>query len=322
MLLHPPGYICPKTPIRPSLQALAHDPAWNIAPWINEFVDIRGEKYGNAPQLVSARMMWDDDYLYLSAGMQETHLYATQEIHDSDVFLDNAFELFLDPDGDGHHYFEWEVNVLGTTLDLVMDRPYICGGTRDDSWEIPGKVLHVLAEGSVNDASSEGTGWSFAAAFPWRAFGNPSGTGEPPRIGDQWRFNLMKVAWPIEVEAGVYRKKESESTRYWVLAPTGVEDIHRPHFWGYIQFEESADSEFRLDPLWEAKYDLAEACGLTSHARSEPPIPREPLPENVRIRESGDGWTLETHSKNQIPVRLSSDGLVSIGSYRPNQSER
>jgi len=35
-------------------------------------------------------------------------------------------QIFLDPDGDNHLYYEIEINALGTVWDLLMAKPYRC----------------------------------------------------------------------------------------------------------------------------------------------------------------------------------------------------
>jgi len=44
------------------------------------------------------QMLWDDECLYIAAEMEEPHLWATLTEHDSIIFHDNDFEVFLDPD--------------------------------------------------------------------------------------------------------------------------------------------------------------------------------------------------------------------------------
>ena len=59
-------------------------------------------------------MLWDDKYLYIGAEMEEPHVWATLTKHDSVIFHDNDFELFVDPDGDNHNTTEFEMNALNT----------------------------------------------------------------------------------------------------------------------------------------------------------------------------------------------------------------
>ena len=44
--------------------------------------------------------------------MEEPDLWGTLTARDSVIFHDNDFEVFIDPDGDTHAYYELEVNAL------------------------------------------------------------------------------------------------------------------------------------------------------------------------------------------------------------------
>ncbi|MFM9874550.1 MAG: carbohydrate-binding family 9-like protein [Fimbriimonadaceae bacterium] len=298
---HPPTYICPRTQTKPSLTGFASDPAWQAAPWIESWTEIRGTE--TCPTSIKAKLMWDDEYLYLAAQMEEPHLWAFETEHDGDLWYDNVFELFLDPDGDGHNYFEWEINPLGVTLDLRMDKPYICGGTRDDSLEIPGLELALLTDGAVNDPSTQATGWEFAAAIPWSTLTQIGHPGTAPQPGDIHRFNLMKMFWPVEVRDGAYHKVESEPEKYWCLAPTHVFDIHRPWLWAYLQFAQSANETPYSDPDWETKLALCQTLGLTSRTRAQGPTP----PEEIKLQPT---QTLHQNSVQSSTIELSFEGLL------------
>ena len=69
-------------------------------------------------------MLWDDTYLYVGALLEEPHVWATLTQHDSVIFHDNDFEVFIDPDGDNHEYCEIEINALNTEWDLFLNKPY------------------------------------------------------------------------------------------------------------------------------------------------------------------------------------------------------
>ena len=64
-------------------------------------------------------MLWDETNLYIAAELTETHIWSTLTRHDTIVFLDNDFEVFIDPDNDTHHYFEIEINAAGTNSRFV-----------------------------------------------------------------------------------------------------------------------------------------------------------------------------------------------------------
>ena len=65
-------------------------------------------------------MVWDDKYLYFAAEIEEPHVWGTLTQHDSVIFRDNDFEVFIDPNGDTHEYYEFEMNALNTGWDLFL----------------------------------------------------------------------------------------------------------------------------------------------------------------------------------------------------------
>src|SRR6266496_2032910 len=102
------------------------DPAWNAAPWTDDFVDLRGRGRDRpaAPQRTRSKLLWNDEYLYIAAEVSETNIRAAMKDRDSYLFLENAFEVFLDPADDGRDYVEMEFNALNTQTDIFMPRPY------------------------------------------------------------------------------------------------------------------------------------------------------------------------------------------------------
>ena len=63
---------------------------------------------------------WDDRYFYVKPPrtLEEPDVWATLTEHDSVIFRDNDFEVFLNPSGDTLNYFEFEMNALNTGWDL------------------------------------------------------------------------------------------------------------------------------------------------------------------------------------------------------------
>jgi len=77
-------------------------------------------------------MLWDDTYFYVAAQLEEPDVWATLTQRDTVIFYDNDFEVFIDPDGDTHNYYELEVNAFGTLWDLMLLTPYRDGGPAID----------------------------------------------------------------------------------------------------------------------------------------------------------------------------------------------
>src|SRR4051794_10024211 len=114
------------------------DDAWRTAPWTDYFIDIEGCDHTGPRFQTRAKMLWDDEYLYVAADLEEPDVWATLTAHDSVIFRDNDFEVFLNPTGDSLNYFEFELNALNTGWDLFLPKPYRQQGRADNGWEIPG----------------------------------------------------------------------------------------------------------------------------------------------------------------------------------------
>ena len=195
-------------------------------------------------------MLWDDNYFYVGALLEEPHIWGTLTKHDSAIFHDNDFEIFIDPDGDNHEYFEIEINALNTEWDLFLKKPYRDGGPAINEWEVPGLKTGVHIEGTLNKSSDKDTSWSVEFAFPWKVLAEYAHRPAPPHDGDQWRVNHSRVEWLHEIVDGHYRKVPKTPENNWVWSPQGVIDMHRPERWGYVQFSTAAPGRatYRPDP--------------------------------------------------------------------------
>ena len=51
-----------------------------------------------------ARLLWDDEYLYISAVLEEPNIVANLTQRDTIIYHDKDFEVFLDPTDNGQNY--------------------------------------------------------------------------------------------------------------------------------------------------------------------------------------------------------------------------
>jgi hypothetical protein len=255
VLPDPRGYVSYRIASPIVIDGRLDDAAWRNAPWTDLFVDIEGD-LRPAPTLdTRVKMLWDAEYFYVGASLVEPHLWATLTAHDSVIFADNDFEMFIDPNGDNHEYYEFEINGLGTGWDLLLPKPYKDDGKAVNGWDIHGLKSAVFLDGTLNDARDRDRGWSVELAIPWAALGELARRPAPPRDGDQWRVNFSRVQWPIEVVGSAYRKPAGAREHNWVWSPQHVVDMHRPEWWGYVQFSTAApgNARFLPDPALPAR---------------------------------------------------------------------
>lgn len=230
---------------------LAH-PAWAALPWTDEFVDITGANILRPRYRTRAKMGWDERFFYVGADLEEPHVWGTITEKNAVMFEDNDFEIFIDPDGDGLNYYEFEINALGSIWELSLPKPYGEGGVPRLGCNIDGLASAVKVRGTINDPRDVDDGWSVTAAIPWTGLaGYHLDNACPPRPGDVWRLNFSRVQWRHEVVDGQYRRIPPHGTPIaeslnpeeqphpednWVWSPQGAVNMHLPERWGDVEF--------------------------------------------------------------------------------------
>jgi hypothetical protein len=247
-LIEPRGYVTHRTDQPIVVDGKLDDAAWQTAAWSDAFADIEGDIRPQPTWRTRMKMVWDDHALYIAAELEEPHLWATLTEHDSVIFRDNDFEVFLDPDGDNQNYCELELNALNTTWDLLLTKPYRAGGRAINAWEITGLKTAVQLDGTLNDPSDTDRGWTIEIAWPWAGLKELTSVPLPPRDGDQFRINFSRVEWDVEVKDGKYMKVPKRPEHNWVWSPQGVVDMHRPERWGYLQFSAAKPGTVAFTP--------------------------------------------------------------------------
>jgi hypothetical protein len=252
---HPRGYVCYRAASTVAIDGALDEAAWRDAPWTDDFVDIEGDRKPAPSLRTRVKMLWDDTYFYIGADLVEPNLWATMTEHDSVLFHENDFEFFIDPNGDNHEYYEFEINALGTGWDLLLPRPYKDGGKAVNNWEIRGLQSAVRLDGTLNAPGDTDRGWSIELAIPWTALGELARRRAPPVDGDQWRVNFSRVEWPLATVEGASRPIAGRTENNWVWSPQHVIDMHRPETWGYVQFSSagSGRASFRPDASLPAR---------------------------------------------------------------------
>ena len=238
--VEPRHYIAYRTVGEVQIDGRLDEPSWQRAAWTEAFIDIEGAARPQPRFRTRAKMLWDDKYFYVAADLEEPDVWATLTERDAVIYHDNDFEVFIDPDGDTHQYYEFEMNAFGTEWDLFLVRPYRDGGPYMNAWDIGGLESGVQVWGTINNPRDEDQGWSLELAFPWSVLRECAHRAAPPDDGDQWRVNFSRVEWQVEAEpdGDGYLKVEGTREDNWVWSPQGLINMHFPEQWGVVQFSQ------------------------------------------------------------------------------------
>lgn len=232
-------YVCYYTSSPLKIDGVASEAAWQKAAWTEDFVDIEGDVRPRPPLRTRVKMLWDSVNLYVFAELQEPDLWSELRQHDTVVYRDNDFEVFIDPDNDTHNYFELEINPLGTVMDLFLPKPYRNGGRALLSWDAQGLRSAVKVSGTLNHPGDNDKGWTTEMAIPLSNFRSFERHG----ISDStlFRINFSRVEWDRDVVKGRYVVRVDSGLRRlpehnWVWSPQGAIAMHMPEKWGYLAF--------------------------------------------------------------------------------------
>lgn len=243
---NPRHYVCYRTDVPIVVDGRLDESSWRKTSWTDLFVDIEGD-LKPAPRFETrVKMLWDSTHFYIAAELDEPDVWGTLTQRDAVIFHDNDFEVFIDPDGDTHEYYELELNALNTVWDLLLTKPYRDGGSAVNAWDIQGLKTAVAVHGTINKPGDRDSGWSIEIALPWAVLRECAHKDAPPADGDQWRLNFSRVEWRTEVNDGHYIKLADSTTGKplpednWVWSPQGLVNMHYPEMWGVIQFTTNA----------------------------------------------------------------------------------
>ena len=179
-------YVVHRANGRIDVDGVLAESAWDRAARAGPFVrSLDGKPAGAATE---ARLLWDDDQLYIAFLCEDTNVGSPFVKDDEKLYTSNVVEIFLNPSGDGSRYDEIEVAPTNALFDASFS-----GGPRkgmDLSWSSQARhAVHV--DGTLNEPRDVDRGWTVELAIPFAALtGMP---GARPQRGDRWKFNLYRL---------------------------------------------------------------------------------------------------------------------------------
>lgn len=173
-----------------TIDGVADEPGWRAAAVQTDFASAEG-----CPELdekTSAKMTWDDQFLYVFVEVDDADVWSPFTQHDDHLWEADVVEVFIDADGNGRGYVELQVNPRNAQFDtwFAVGRP-----NRDDSFSA-GMQTQVTVKGTLDDRDDGDSGWDVEIAIPHAAVKGKDAAMKvavPPRPGDRWRLNVVRV---------------------------------------------------------------------------------------------------------------------------------
>lgn len=161
------------------------DEAWSTAQSVS---------FGPSKHTTEFRALWTDEGLYVRFDVRDEDPWHTYTDRDAPLWEEEVVEIFLDPNRQGTHYAEIEINPINVVCDLnvVSAKPKAI----DLSWNLQGLESHTTTR---RTKSGDLVGWTAVVYLPWEGFRSLPSTKNvalPPNPGDKWRFNVFRIERP------------------------------------------------------------------------------------------------------------------------------
>lgn len=228
----PPSLNAARTSDTITIDGELDEAAWNTAGRAARFVDTRTG--GAAPLRASARVLWDDDNLYVAFEVADDFAQNTIAERDGHLWEQDAVEIMIDPGADGRNYFEMQVSPTGQVFDTRYDTRRQPQPFGDVAWNSRLRA-DVTVRGTANDAEAD-QGYTAEIAIPWRAFNAGEPAAARPEAGETWAMNLYVMD----------QRPEGQPQRTAGWSPTHEGDFHVPARFGRVTFQAAAPEPAQL----------------------------------------------------------------------------
>ncbi|MBN1772000.1 MAG: carbohydrate-binding family 9-like protein [Deltaproteobacteria bacterium] len=158
------------------------EPVWQVAAELSPFV--RAPDGPSAGDRVRARALWSRQYLYVAFEVRDALLVSQFTQRDDPIYTQDAVEVFLDEDGDGKSYYEFEVSPSGVLFDVALSEPR---KGEPGAFTAAEFRAAVVPDGTVNDDVPD-RGYTVEIQIPFLALAKFKQ--RPPRVGSTWRANF------------------------------------------------------------------------------------------------------------------------------------
>lgn len=194
-----------------------------------------------AALLTTAKMVWDEEYLYIAFTAADSDIYATYTNRDARLWEQDNYEVFVTIPGTTG-YVEVEGSPIGTIWDGSFTNVFRGPGA---SYTITGLRLAARVHGTLNNSLDQDTGFTAEIALPFADVyqGMPGGH---PANGAQLRLNLYRINWNTPGTVGGPGAAGSDTYYAWSPVPGAAPSFHQPDKFGTVTFS----TNFVAAPVW------------------------------------------------------------------------
>lgn len=243
----PVEYRIHRAPSPIKIDAKLDEPGWRFAPATSEFIfnwHTTGEK-----EPTEAKLLWDDDNLYVSWRCTDRHISAFETKRHGPVSKDDCVEIFLSPNPSApRNYYTFEINAIGA----MLNRCRTAWWTGPPTWEPEGVDYRTTFHGLARkDESQDDNEWIVELAIPLKNFARDAAN-MPPRNGDEWRINLMRTGG----------KTNPQHSTWSPIPPSSQKSFHTPENFGKVVFVSEPASRRTAAPGAQALEGAAEGRAI------------------------------------------------------------
>lgn len=285
-----PSATVPQTSSVLTIDGRLDEPAWQVAATLSPFVEAPDGP--SAGDRVRARVLWSRQYLYVAFEVQDPLLVSQFTQRDDPIYTQDAVEVFLDEDGDGKNYYEFEVSPSGVLFDVALSEPRKGEASAFTAAEFRAAVV---PDGTVNDDVPD-RGYTVEIQIPFLALAKFKQ--RPPRPGSTWRANF----YVLDIHGLPQPGAQAPAQAGFAWSAPQKPDFHEYRRFGELTFGEP----------------VAEPAPPPPPPEPEPAAPAEPAPGAAG---TPDGPTDEPPGSTEapaaagatrIPMRVAPPGALEV----------
>jgi glucose/arabinose dehydrogenase len=218
-------YACHWAATAPTIDGLASDECWKQAPVVSNFGTpwFKGVPAVPLEKVTQAKLVWDREFLYGWAQLEDRDLQGKLTEHDAQTWLDDCFELFLKPSEHHTGYYEFHVTPSNTQLDLyIPERTQGAYKLYKDAHAFD-FTSAVVCEGTIDERSDRDVRWQVEFKIAWKDFWRTGGSPAPEEV---WRYSLCRYDYDSNLSQPVLT----------TISPLTEPSFHRHEEFAKIQF--------------------------------------------------------------------------------------